>query len=549
MVGLRRQRVLAPSTMFVCATASALLGGVSFAQNKPVDLRLPSSPAGLKMRTVVTVAVAPEPAASVKAETLPATEPTPGRRTLSERLTFRLNAGVDLESAATSGTALRGGYALDGSYASSRPWIVGDAMLASKDVLLPSMNAYLLSSFAFDPSNSVNSALPAPTDANDQNLAIRAGYAEWGRDDRSNGLRKQLWLRGGRQFRQNGAASFAYFDGATLGWRSDSTQYAGYVGRRVALYVDAPHGITFGASLNKDFKRSRGWPVTVSLDYQGLAGFADDALRQVISARSEITLRKKGNVQLRARVVGNGSTIALGRVGGRLNYTISQSLLLVADLENRAGGDLAYDLAAPSAVDVVDVARRLGVGLSAPVDALTAGARIDVRRGLREYVAFVRAEIPRGEITHADRVGFVEGGAAVASSIGARTWANVQYMTRQRSLDSAANIAGGSFGNTAGTGISSLHEVALDAVWRGRDSKNGRKWRISGGGFYRVYSGQTAYAQFNNDGRGGARADAQFWWNRNLHFIFGGELAQASPTMQRELSTLTSVRLGAEATF
>ncbi|MBP9089242.1 MAG: hypothetical protein KBG15_24180, partial [Kofleriaceae bacterium] len=521
-----------------------------------LDLRVHHAPVRLKMRRaqpkLLAVGVQPRTVASAQAaEASPAstvaTDAIPAGRTLRERITFRVNAGVNLETASTSGTLLRGGYALDDSYAASRPWIVGDAMLGSKDVLLPSMNAYLLSSFQFDASRSNNSALPTPVDAEDQQVQIRAGYVEWGRDDRTTGLRNQLWLRGGRQFRQNGGAMFAYFDGATIGWRTPSVQVTGFVGQRVAMYIDSLRGVSFGGAVQADLKQSRGWPATVAMDYQGLA--IDGALRSLISARSEITLGKKATLNVRARVVGTDGDLVLGRLGGRLNYTVNRKLLIVADLENRAGGDLAYDLTAPSAVDVVDVARRLGVGLSAPVDALTVGARADFRAGVREYIGFVRAELPRGEVVQADRVGFVEVGTAVASVIGARTWANLQYLTRQRSLDDNANLVGGGFADTSGAGISSLHELAVDAVWRGPTGKNGRKWRLSGGGFYRVYSGQTAYAQFENDGRGGARADAQFWINRQWHLMFGGEFAQASPTMSRDLSSITSVRVGAEAMF
>ena len=521
-----------------------------------IDLRVHHAPVRLKMRLAqpkrVAVGVKPRTVANAQsAEPVAAnagvTDSIPASRTLSERITFRVNAGVNLETASTSGTLLRGGYALDDSYAASRPWIVGDAMLGSKDVLLPSMNAYLLSSFQFDASRSNNSALPTPVDAEDQQLQIRAGYVEWGRDDRTKGLRNQLWLRGGRQFRQNGGAMFAYFDGATVGWRRPSVQVTGFAGQRVALYIDSLRGVSFGGSVQADLKQARGWPATVALDYQGLA--IDGAVRTLLSARSEITLGKKATLNVRARVVGTDGDLVLGRLGGRLNYSVNQKLMVVADVENRAGGDLAYDLTAPSAVDVVDVSRLLGVGLSAPVDALTVGARADFRAGVREYIGFVRAEVPRGDVVTADRVGFVEAGAALASVIGARTWANLQYLTRQRSLDDDANLVGGGFANTSGAGVSSLHELAVDAVWRGPTGKNGRKWRLSGGGFYRVYSGQTAYAQFENDGRGGARADAQFWFNRQLHMMFGGEFAQASPTMSRDLSSITSVRVGAEAMF
>src|SRR5262249_28141690 len=121
------------------------------------------------------------------------------KRDLADRITFRLRAGVELESAPASGDALRGGAALPPGFADSRPWIVGDAVVGARDLLLPSLGGYFLSSFQFDASDSLatRSAVIAPGDAADQRIAIKAGYVEWGNDDRRP---QKLWLRGGRQF-------------------------------------------------------------------------------------------------------------------------------------------------------------------------------------------------------------------------------------------------------------------------------------------------------------------------------------------------------------
>ena len=54
---------------------------------------------------------------------------------------------------------------------------------------------------------------------------IKAGYAEYGRDDVHKD--RKLWLRGGRQFRLDGGAMFAYFDGVTVGANATTTGDAG----------------------------------------------------------------------------------------------------------------------------------------------------------------------------------------------------------------------------------------------------------------------------------------------------------------------------------
>ncbi|MGH9887492.1 MAG: hypothetical protein ACREBE_18325, partial [bacterium] len=172
-------------------------------------------------------------------------------RELAERVTFRLRAGVELDAAPASGDALRGGAALPPGFADSRPWIVGDAMVGARDLLLPSLGGYLLSSFQFDASDTLatRTALVTPGDAADQRIAIKAGYVEWGNDDRRP---QKLWLRGGRQFRLDAGAMFAYFDGATAGYRDKGVELSGFVGRRVVLYVDSPAGTEFGATAAVD---------------------------------------------------------------------------------------------------------------------------------------------------------------------------------------------------------------------------------------------------------------------------------------------------------
>jgi hypothetical protein len=191
-------------------------------------------------------------------------------RDLGERVTFRLRAGVELESAPATGDVLRGGAALPSGFADSRPWVVGDAMVGARGLVLPSLGGYLLSSFQFDASDALatRSALVAPGDATGQRIAIKAGYAEWGNDDKHP---QSLWLRAGRQFRLDGGAMFAYFDGVTVGYRTPAANVSAFAGQRVVLYVNSEPGVTFGATAAVDLQVLRGLPVKLALDYMGLA--------------------------------------------------------------------------------------------------------------------------------------------------------------------------------------------------------------------------------------------------------------------------------------
>jgi hypothetical protein len=561
---------------FVALTAVAL---PMLAHAAP-DLQLHREPASLRMRprghkasTPAAERVANSGAARTAAASgtdgagasadvpvaLTAFSPLPrSTRELAERVTFRLRAGVELESAPASGDALRGGAALPSGFAGSRPWIVGDAMVGARDLVLPSLGGYLLSSFQFDASDSAatRSALVAPVDASGQRIAIKAGYVEWGNDDRHP---QKLWLRGGRQFRLDAGALFAYFDGVTAGYRTPGVELSGFAGQRVVLYVDSEPGVTFGGTAAVDLQALRGTPVRLAVDYMGLAirqpatsgGAASDAfdtqLRQLISLSGSYEPSRKLRAELRARVVdGDGGGLALGRVGGRVKLSPSDRVMVIADVEQRQGGDLAYDLAAPAAVDVVDVARKLGVGLAAPIDAVTVGGRLDLRSKDAELLVFSRAELPESTPTTVDQQGWYEVGAALAGQAFAGAWLTAQYTGRQYLREKAANMAGASFDDTAGAGLDRLHELAVDATLR-RQTRGGARWRVGAGGFYRIYDLVTPYRTANSDGRGGGRVELSWWFTQMFHAEVAAEVAQSSPVLAREIGMMSSVRGTLEA--
>jgi hypothetical protein len=516
-----------------------------------------AAPAKLKMRTAAREKppVATVDAAAPAAPELTAFTALPrSTRELAERITFRLRAGVELDSAPASGDLLRGGTALPPGFAESRPWIVGDAMVGARDLLLPSLGGYFLSSFQFDASDSPASrtALVTPGDATDQRIAIKAGYAEWGNDDRHP---ESVWLRGGRQFRLDGGAMFAYFDGLTAGYRTPGLEISAFAGQRVVLYVDSPAGVTFGATAAVDLAALRGVPVRVAVDYLGLSiqpgGDADRQLRQLVSLTGSYEPSNRLRADLRARFIDGGSdrggaSLVLGRVGGRFKLNATERAMVVVDVEQRQGGDLAYDLAAPSAVDVVDVARKLGVGLGAPIDALTVGGRVDLRGKASELLVFGRAELPEQTPIAVDQEGWFEGGAALAGQPLGSLWITAQYTGRKYTRQRDANIMGSAFDDTAGSGLDRLHELSLDATLRSQ-ARAGTRWRASLGGFYRIYDLVTPYRTAADDGRGGGRLELQLWLTKAVHVEAAAEVAQASPILAREIGAMSSVRGALEA--
>jgi hypothetical protein len=512
------------------------------------DLRLRQLPVRMKLRPapVVVAAAAAEPAPEPEASAR-ASATASSWRSIRERVTFQVRAGVELDTAAGSGETLRGGARLPDDFAGSRPWILGDAIVGARNVLLPSLGAYLLSSFQLDASDALasRSATIAPSDADELPIVIKAGYAEYGRDDVHRD--RKLWLRGGRQLRLDGGAMFAYFDGATVGYRERAWDVSAFAGQRVSLYVDTARGFTYGATAALDLGKQRNVPLRLAANVMGLA--IDDDARLLGTVAATYDVGKRASVNVRARLVDSGGGIELGRAGGRVKVT-GRSVVVVADVEQRRGGDLAYDLASPAAVDVVQIAQRLGVGLTAPIDATTVGARVDWRnrKGSLELLAFGRAELPQGTPTTVDQRGWYEGGVALAGApLGARgrgVWATAQYKLRAYDPPAGDDAMGSAFGDTSTSGLGRLHELAADGTLY---ASGARRWRFNAGAFYRIYDFRSPYVEIVNEGRGGGRADLQVWITRDVRAELAAELAEPSPVLARELGMMSSIRGAVEA--
>ena len=511
------------------------------------DLQLHHDVLKLHMRPKVKVAQQASPPPDAASTSASATfEPLPHSvQDLKERVIVRVRAGYELESAPSSGQPYVGGMALPAAYSGSRPWVLGDAVVGARDLVLPSLGGYLLSSFQFDAGSTIASttSLPVPGDATGQRIAIKAGYAEYGTEDKDPNA--HVWLRAGRQYRLDAGAMFAYYDGATIGWKDKDWNASAFAGQRVALYVDTPAGTEYGATAMLDLQGLTGRPMQLKADVMALS--IAGQVRSLIAVSENYDFRSFGgpHTEVIFRGVDNGTGLGLGSMFVRAKWALRRDLLVVGEAENRYASDVAYDLAAPSAIDVVQIAQKLGVGLAAPVGASFFGARVDYRRGQVELYGFGRAEIPQGTTHSVDQNGWLEAGAAVATPI-LGAWTTAQYTLRQYFLDDTSNMAGAAFADTSGSGLQRMHQLAVDTIWHPA-SEGGKRWRLGGGLFYRLYDVQTPYLTVSNDGRAGGRADVQYWMSRELHIEVAADVAQSDPVLQRQLGVMSSVRAAMEA--
>lgn len=562
-------------------------------QDTGADLQVKQLPAQLKMRPASPAADAKQPKNKQTAQASPPGSPDPGAgtaaasdsggsvgykmfptttRDLRDRVVFRIRAGLQVDTAPANGDFQRGGLALPGDFADTRPWLIGDAAVGARGIITPSLNGYFLTSFALDTSDSLATRTATIMPYDQQTLAIKAGYGEWGYDDRKpDDLQPhKVWLRGGRQFRLDAGNLFAYFDGATVGYHGQSFQASAFAGQRVALYVDTERGIVFGGTTAFDLKRGTNVPLRLAVDYMGLAInniIGEGETRHMLAVTGQTRISPKARFDVRARLTGlpeldemgvATTKFAPGRVGGRLRYDTGK-LIFVGDAEYRSQDDIAYDLATPAAVDIVQVAQQLGVGLAKPVDSVRVGGRVDWMNAKKsfEMLAFAASEQPldKADIVTVDNKAYVEGGVGIAGTpLGVRgsgVYTTAQYTYRQYTDQSVVDGmrvdgVGSDFGNSAFSGIDRMHQIAAEAALATRGSE-GKRWRFSAGGFFRVYDFHSPYREVTNDARGGGRAELQWWFQRDLHLQLSGEIAQASPTLARELGTMSSLRAALEA--
>lgn len=545
--------------------AATLSAGNAFADSRSAvvaDLRvrrLPAPvPATLVMRRVAIVAAEQdEGAAPAEATVSGEYRAIPrDRRDLEERVIFHVNLGYGIASAQASGQADRSGFApgdvtdpAGAGFTESRQYLLGDAVLGSRGILLPSLSTYFLSQFKFDIDGA--SSFASLNDVYDTRggraLLVRAGYAEVEGLGSPESALSRLYLRGGRQFRYGASAFVANFDGLTGGYRGQGVELSGFFGRRVSLFFDDDPGVLGGGGVLVRGKQAYGAPIDLAADYLTFAGGELDSSRQLV----ELSARMReaflvDRILVRSRLVDTGDGLALGRIGLEVGVPIGSGLpRLSADATYRTADDFAYDFLGATATDVVTAPTQLGIGLDPPSDSILLGGRADWRiTPAIELYLFGRANLGLEDPESHSQQDWNEAGAA-ASWAGRSLTASAQVKLRRHKLEEEASAAGSAFDDTAGSGVSGFEEVAGEARYRlGRVRSSAAL-----GGYYRIYDTVTPYAEVVDDGRAGGRAELDYWPSKQTRIKAAGEVAEPSPTFARELDTLVSLRLILEAMF
>lgn len=555
----------------------ALVGMLAAPGNAPaenlrgaaVDLRIKQAPprelSSLHMRSA-----AAEDASESKKEAPPAPagkrsqlgyQPIPiESRDVRERVLFRANVGYGLDISRLSGNVSKNGVApgdvvdADGNeFADTRQYLLGDAIIGSRGILLPSLNSYFLSRFAFDAGGGEFTALNNVYDAQDsQQVLIRAAYAELeGLGGPEGGALDSIYVRAGRQYRFGSNRYVANFDGVTAAYDHRMAEVSGFFGQRVSLFFDDDPGLLAGAGLKLRGEALIRYPIDVNIDYLRFDSGDKGPNRQIIEANSRVRVATDTRIYLRGRFLDDGlkadNSKGVGRVGGQLRQSVGRKLLVIVDAEKNFAREYAFDYVGASPIDVVNVGQDLGLSIGTPQNSTLVGVRANYQVNAEfEGYAFYRNRLVKNqEVADAFTRPFQEFGLAGSALVGKRLSASAQYKYRLHTLETTANEPGSDFDDTAGSGVKKMHEVSGEA----RYNFGKKKASAAVGAYVRIYDVESPYAFLDNDGRGGGRFDMGYWATSFVRLRATGEVAQPSQSLAADIDTLVSMRLLMEASF
>jgi len=547
------------------------LGGASVARaESPVDLQVKEVPqrelSTLNMRSAAaedaTVAKKEAPASSSERMSKLHYKPIPTEyRDLKERILFKTNVGYGLDVSRLSGNVAQTGFApgevqdaQGNAYADNRQYLLGDAIVGTRGVLMPSLNSYFLSRFQFDAGGGQFTALNHVYDGNDsQPLLIRAGYAELeGLGGEKGGVLDSIYIRAGRQYRYGANRFVTNFDGVTAAYDHRMAEVSAFFGQRVSLFFNDDPGLLAGAGIKLHGDEIVGYPVDLNVDYMRYDAGGDNAnAPQFIEANSRARVAQNTRLYLRGRYINDGSggdnSSGLGRLGGQIRQSFGDDLITILDVEKNFARELAFDYIGASPIDVINVGQELGLAIGTPQNSTLIGLRANYQltRNFEGYAFYRNRLVKNQEDADAFSRPFQEIGLAGSALIGQRLTATGQYKYRLHNLDGSANVAGSVFDDTSGSGIKKVHEASGEA----RYNFGKKKASAAFGGYVRLMDIQTPYAFLDNDGRGGVRFDVGYWPTSLIRLRTTGELAQPSQTMSADIDTMISLRVLMEASF
>lgn len=339
-------------TVMVALAAAA---GAARADDR-VDLRVRRAPvavpapASLAMRSEAAATPAPEPAPTPAEEARRDTryDPIPLDLTdLSQRVIFRFQLGYGIDQGQVPDDAvLQSGQPLGPPYRNTRLYTLGDAVLGTNGVLVPSLETYFAAHFQLDQDGRPEAAaIPTVYDGATDSRAflIRSAYAQL---DDLGGRLKPLFVRAGRQFRHG--LAIAHFDGITAAYETRAVDLSLWFGRRVALYGpgsdpfalgEGDPGVLSGGEVRLRLDRFTSAPVAL-----GFEVFTIDGSKRHAEATLAIFAWRDVTVTAASRL--NDNKLARWRAGARAR--LSRTTTAQVEIDQRLDADWLYDFVLPA---------------------------------------------------------------------------------------------------------------------------------------------------------------------------------------------------------
>lgn len=479
-------------------------------------------------------------------------------RDLRERIVFKTNLGYGLDSSALSGTPGLSGVSpgstqntQGNAYSTRRHYVLGDAIVGSRGILLPSLSTYFLSRFRLVTSKNQFSASRSVYDAQGTPpVLVRAGYAELdGLGGNPGGLRDSIHLRAGRQYRYGASQFVSQFDGLTMRIDHPIAEVSGFVGQRVSLFLADNPGLVGGLGLVVHGKELLGYPVDLAMDYLRFDGGSDLPARHVVEAKVRVQPAKETRIYLRGRFIDKGgdATAGISRLSARVRQNIRDKFIVVLDLTRDYATQFAFDYAGAYSVDVVRLGQELGLGFAPPRPSTQVGGRISyqITKATEGHAFYRNKFVSQKESADTHSRPFQEMGIAASSHLSKPLSVTAQYKLRIRDLEATEMVEEIYVANTSSSGLAQMHE--LSAFSRYAFGRN--KASASLGGYFRVSEFETPYTLVKKDSIGGGRLALSYAMTQLLRSRIEGELAQPSQALSPDLSTLFSLRLIMEAQF
>ena len=565
MSRLRRIR----SVLSGAVAGAAVVGSASIAlAESPMDLRVKQLPQR-ELSTLNMRSAAAEDASVAKKEA-PSKAPTSRLeykaipteyRDIKERVVFKTNVGYGLDVSQLSGNVAQTGVApgdvadaQGNAYADNRNYLLGDAIIGTRGVLMPSLNSYFLSRFQLDAGGGQFTAMNYVYDSDEsQALLIRAGYAELdGLGGEKGGVLDSIYLRAGRQYRYGSNRFVANFDGITAAYDHRMAEVSAFFGQRVSLFFNDDPGLLAGAGVKLRGDEIFGYPADLNVDFMRYDAGGDDAAAPIfIEANSRARIAQNTRLYFRGRFIDDGTggdnSSGVGRLGGQVRQSFGEDLIVIADVQKNFARELAFDYIGASPIDVVNVGQELGLAIGTPQNSTLVGARANYQltRNFEGYAFYRNRLVKNADESDAFSRPFQEFGLAGSALIGQRLTTTGQYKFRVHDLDANGNLEGSAFDDTTGTGTKQLHELSGEA----RYNFGKKKASAAFGGYVRVLDIESPYAVLDNDGRGGVRFDVGYWPTSLIRLRTTGEVAQPSQSISADIDAMVSLRVLMEASF